>query len=73
MIRIIYQGEESVAILDPNIDCGLSISDIGKKDVPADVPFWIMDISNFIESPVESWEIDTTVTPSGIGGTYDQD
>ncbi|AOR65100.1 hypothetical protein [Pectobacterium wasabiae] len=73
MIRVIYQGDDGVAILDPNTGFGLSATDIGKKDVPVGVPFWVMDISAFMDSPVESWEIDTTVAPSGIGGTYDQD
>lgn len=72
MEHIIFEGDAGVVILAPDTDCGLTILEIGQKDVPAGVPFWITDISEYIGVPTESWEIDKTVEASGIGGTYDK-
>lgn len=68
MLRIIYEGKEGVlALLDPDMHCGLSVLDIGKKDVPKGVPFWIVDVSGLVDIPVEAWEIDSSVLPDGVG------
>lgn len=42
--RIIYPTDEGVAIIVP-ADCGLSIEEIAAKDVPADKPYQIIDVS----------------------------
>jgi hypothetical protein len=45
--RIIYPTPEGgVAIIIPAPDCGLTIEQIAAKDVPAGVPFRIVDASD---------------------------
>jgi len=44
--RIIYPTPEGgVAIIIPSPDCGLSIEEIAAKDVPAGVPYKVVDAS----------------------------
>lgn len=44
--RIIYPTPEGgVAIIIPAPDCGLTIEQIAAKDVPAGVPFKVVDVS----------------------------
>lgn len=44
--RIIYPTPEGgVAIIIPAPECGLTIEQIAAKDVPAGVPFRIVDVS----------------------------
>lgn len=68
---IIYQANDGVCIVAP-ADCGLSVVDIGKKDVPAGVNFWVVDISNLPRSPIDAWELDMDAlgSPDGVGGTF---
>jgi hypothetical protein len=45
--RIIYPTPEGgVAIIIPAPDCGLTVEEIAAKDVPAGVPFRIVDASD---------------------------
>lgn len=45
--RIIYPTEDGgVAIIIPAPDCGLSIEEIAKKDVPHGKPYKIVDVSD---------------------------
>lgn len=45
--RIIYPTDEGgVAIIVPAPDCGLTIDEIAKKDVPEGKPFKIVDVSD---------------------------
>jgi hypothetical protein len=45
--RIIYPTPEGgVAIIIPSPDCGLTIEEIAAKDVPAGVPFRIVDAAD---------------------------
>ena len=44
--RIIYPTPEGgVAIIIPAPDCGLTIEQIAAKDVPAGVPYKVVDVS----------------------------
>lgn len=44
--RITYQTPEGgVAVIIPTDDCGLTIEQIAAKDVPAGIPFKIVDVS----------------------------
>ena len=46
MNRIIYKTDEGgVAVIIPAAECGLTIEEIAAKDVPAGVPFEIVDVS----------------------------
>lgn len=45
--RIIYPNDSGgVSILIPAPECGLSIEEIAAKDVPADKPYKIIDVTD---------------------------
>ena len=57
--RIIYPTPESgVAIIIPVLDCGLTIEQIAAKDVPAGLPYSIVDASDIPEDRTfrNAWE-----------------
>jgi len=46
-LRITYQTPEGgVAVIIPTADCGLTIEQIAAKDVPAGIPYKIVDVSS---------------------------
>ena len=69
MNRIIHKTDEgNVALIIP-ADCGLSIEEIAKKDVPTGVKYKIIDSSDL---PQEldfrnAWEYDFTTDFDGVG------
>lgn len=70
--RIVYQlTNQPIAILIP-CECGLSIEQIGQKDVPAGVPFWIVSVALIPTDRTirNAWELDVANMgePSGFGG-----
>lgn len=67
---IIFEYDGLTAVMSVATDIGLTIVEIGQKDVPAGIPFWVVDASTITEDYV----IDTNALgePSGIGGTYHQ-
>ncbi len=70
--RIVYQIQgQPVAIVIP-CECGLTIEQIGKKDVPAGVPFWIVEASTIPTDRTfrDAWQLDVASMgePSGFGG-----
>ena len=45
--RIIFSNEQGgVSILTPALECGLTIEEIIKKDVPAGKPYKIVDVAD---------------------------
>ena len=73
---IIYQQtDQSVAILIP-AECGLTLEQIGQKDVPSGAPFWIVDASTIPADRTfrDAWELDEAAmgVPDGYGGTYQE-
>lgn len=45
--RIIYPNDEGgVSIVVPAPDCGMTIEEIAKKDVPAGKPYKIVDVAD---------------------------
>jgi hypothetical protein len=57
--RIIYPTPEGgVAIIIPAPDCGLTIEEIATKDVPAGVPFRIVEAADIPEDRTfrNAWE-----------------
>lgn len=57
--RIIYPTDDGgVAILIPAPDCGLSLEDIARKDVPLGKPFKIVDAKDIPEDRTfrNAWE-----------------
>jgi hypothetical protein len=70
--RIIYPTDDGVAIIVPAPECGLTIEEIAAKDVPAGVPYKIVDDSDIPEDRTfrGAWEADIT-DPDGVGLGYD--
>lgn len=69
MKRIIYpQTNGTIAIVIPNPDSSLSLEQIAVKDVPANVPYKIVDTAKIPEDRTlrEAWEADFTM-PDGYG------
>lgn len=57
--RIIYPTPDGgVAVIVPAPDCGLTIEEIARKDVPAGVDFRIVDVSEIPEDRTfrNAWE-----------------
>lgn len=69
---IVYQGAHCVAVMTPFHDNGMTVLETGKRDVPDNVPFWIMDSTMLPHEPQESWVLDVASLgkPSGIGGSH---
>lgn len=71
-MKIIYQSDYGVAFLSP-ADCRLTALEIGQKDVPEGLPFWLVNEADLpLDIPQEAWELDEAALgePDGIGGTY---
>lgn len=67
--RIIYPNDDgSISIIIPSPNCGLEIEDIAKKDVPAGLPYKIIDVSDIPTDRTfrNAWEADMT-DPDGYG------
>jgi hypothetical protein len=65
---IIYPCDGSLAVVFPCADCGLPVSEIARKDVPAGVPYLIVNVSDLPEDRTyrDAWTADFS-TPDGIG------
>lgn len=74
--RIVYQKLGSTATILIPCNCGLTIEQIGQKDVPLGVPFWIVDASTIPTDRAfrDAWELDEAAmgVPDGYGGTYQE-
>lgn len=74
--RIIYQKSGSTATILIPCECGLTLEQIGKKDVPTGVPFWIVDATDIPSDRAfrDAWELDEAAmgVPDGYGGTYQE-
>jgi hypothetical protein len=71
MKAIIYTNDNGgVSIIYPTGE--LSIEEVAKKDVPAGVPYKIVDVADIPEDRTfrAAWEVDIT-EPDGIGLGYD--
>lgn len=70
--RIVYQlAGHPVAVMVPG-ECGLTVEQIGKKDVPHGAPFWIVDVGMIPTDRTlrNAWDLDigSMGEPSGFGG-----
>jgi hypothetical protein len=64
---IVYtQSNNQVAVMIP-CSTELTLVEIGIKDVPKDIPFWIVDESELPSTPQESWKLENMGNPDGIG------
>ncbi len=67
MKLIVYtQSNNQVAVLIP-CTTELTLLEIGIKDVPKDIPFWIVDQSELPTTPQETWKLENMGQPDGIG------
>lgn len=65
--RIVFPTNDGIAIIIP-ADCGLSVNEIARKDVPAGTPYVIVDASDIPEDRTyrEAWTADFS-EPDGYG------
>jgi hypothetical protein len=66
---IIYPQENgSIALVVPAPECGISIEEIARKDVPAGVPYLLVSNSDLPQDHTffEAWEADFS-NPDGYG------
>lgn len=74
MQKIIFQNKDnSVGVIHPTQDAlsFATIQQIAEKDVPANLPYWIVPTSDIPESRTfrGAWEIDESFgEPDGFGG-----
>ncbi|HBO8236472.1 hypothetical protein IDZ74_29610 [Pseudomonas aeruginosa] len=70
--RILFQPAGAPAAVLIPCDCGLTLEEIGTKDVPAGLPFWIVDADTVPADRAfrEAWELDAAALgpASGVGG-----
>lgn len=69
--RIIYQlADQPVSVITP-CDCGLTAEEIGQKDVPPGVPFWIVAAADVPTDRTfrDAWRLDSAAIgePDGFG------
>lgn len=70
MTKIIYPNDDNkLSIIFPATDCGLTVEQIARKDVPAGKPFLIVEDSELPQEDfmfADAWEADFT-NPDGYG------
>jgi hypothetical protein len=69
MQAIIYPNDQGgIAVILPAPDCGIALAEIARKDVPAGVPFRIIDASNIPQDRTyrDAWTADFS-EPDGHG------
>lgn len=70
MTKIIYPNDDNkLSIIFPATDCGLTVEQIARKDVPAGKPFLIVEDTELPEEDfmfADAWEADFT-DPDGYG------
>lgn len=68
---IIYQNDEGwLSVVTPVHDCGLSVEEIARKDVPAGKPYHIINADQLPQDSIffNAWEADfSNPTGHGIG------
>lgn len=65
---ILYPNDGGVSVIVPSETCGLSIEQIAQKDVPAGVPYKIVNVTDIPSDRTfrDAWEYDFT-NPDGYG------
>lgn len=67
--RIIYPSEQGgVCLVTPFLECGIALNEIARKDVPAGVPYLILDAAAIPDNHefFAAWEADFS-SPDGYG------
>lgn len=65
---IVFELDGATAIMAVASNTGLTILQVGEKDVPVGLPFWVVDASSITDDYVIDPEV--LGEPSGYGGTY---
>jgi len=68
--RIIYQNDEGgVSVIVPAPNCGLTIEQIAKKDVPTGKAYKIVDVADVPSDRTfrNAWEVDAETLTDGTG------
>jgi hypothetical protein len=71
MVVIYENPDKSIAILTPTQEAlsFATIQQIAEKDVPHNLPYWIVDETTLPTDPIEYWQLDGTQgAPDGFGG-----
>lgn len=68
---IVFEFQGGTAVMSVASNIGMSTLEVGEKDVPSGVPFWIIDASVI----TEAYDIknETLGEPDGYGGSYHPD
>lgn len=68
--NIIYKNADgTIAIITPFLGCGLTVEEIAAKDVPAGLPFKIIDVSD-IPADHANWFVGSADLTDGEGADY---
>ena len=65
---IVFELDGATAIMAVATNIGMTILQVGEKDVPVGLPFWVVDASTITDDYVINPE--ALGKPSGYGGTY---
>jgi hypothetical protein len=69
---VIYENQDkSLAVLTPTQEAlsFATIQEIALKDVPHNLPFWVVDETTLPAEPIEYWQLDGIQgNPDGYGG-----
>lgn len=65
---IVFELDGATAIMAVASNTGLTILQVGEKDVPVGLPFWVVDASSITDDYVIDPEV--LGEPSGYGGIY---
>ena len=71
--RIIYSNDDdSVSVIIPAPDCGLTVEQIALKDVPFGKPFKIIDVSELSADRTQrnAWTVNEADLTDGVGADY---
>jgi hypothetical protein len=71
MVVIYENPDKSLAVLTPTQEAlsFASIQEISRKDVPHNLPYWIVEESTLPTEAIELWQLDGTQgEPDGFGG-----
>ena len=67
--RIVYKGADGGVIVITPADCGMTVDQIAKKDVPAGSPYAIVLATDFPDrSQRAAWTVNAADLTAGIGG-----
>lgn len=63
---LIYSNNNEVIIVIP-CTTELTLIQIGEKDIPNNIPFWIVNYEDLPNTPQETWKLENMNEPSGYG------